>query len=116
MPMNDYLPLAAMRGKALADQEAKQKKADDDAKKETYGDMLGRAGKAAVGTAKEVGQTIADDPSARAVGDAASRVKENVKGLSVPGDLPGIPELARRAGRALSNPDDDKDRTVGAPL
>ena len=116
MPMNDYLPLAAMRGKALAEQEAAKSKADEDSKKETYGDMLGRAGKAAVGTAKEVGQTLADDPSVRAVGDAAKRVTENVKGASVPGDLPGIPELARRAGRALSNPDDDKDRRVDAPL
>ena len=70
MPMNDYLPMAAARGQRLVELEAAKKKADDDAKKPTYGQMLGKVSDAADETflppkGKEalqaVGQAIASD-------------------------------------------------------
>jgi hypothetical protein len=102
---------------ARAEAQAQRAKAAADKAKEDA-ETAARGGKSKVGYALDkadeyfnkgalaTGEEIASDPSVRAIRDAAVWLKN--KANSPDGDLPGIPELARRGtaavGSALSSP------------
>jgi len=119
MPMNDYLPMAAARGQRLAEMDKAKKKAEEDAKKETYTQIGSRISDAADRTflppkGKEAVQAIGEAAAgvANRVGgpavDAVRKLGSDVKeGLAL--THPGL-------ARVLTNPNDDEDRRVDAPL
>ena len=121
LPMRDYLPMAAMRGQALADAERRAK----EPKKKTAGEYVGEAGEAAADLGKEAG--AAAKAGAEAVGGAVGRTGAAVGGYAgqVGSDVvrgleqthPDAAAAVRRGVDALRNPNlPPPDYTEDRPL
>ena len=133
LPMKDYMPLAAMRGQRLVEQEKAKKKADEDAAKPTYGQMLGKISDKADETflppqgkeaAQAVGQAVGNlaGRAGAAISEDASKFgQETIDAAKKfeqlnPAAAAAIKRGAAGVSRAMTNPNDDEDRRVDAPL
>jgi hypothetical protein len=121
LPMTDYLPMAAARGKALAEAEENRKKAEAEGKKETYGSMGTRAVRAGGDLMfPESSPLAAIGAAGQAVGGALTRAGEPVVegarrfGADV---ASGLAATHPGAARVLTNPNNippapDEDRPL----